>query len=90
MPHFLKPWGTIQKGLPSGDYALTINNNYDINLFNSNKSIKFSSMGNLGSQNFTLPIVFLVFGSVFWVGVGVFLWKAKVTEGSFGPKIVKH
>jgi hypothetical protein len=42
----------------------------------------------MGAQNYTIPIVMLVFGVVFIVGCIVFMIKYKMTGGKFGPKVL--
>jgi hypothetical protein len=86
--HFYKPWGRIIETLNPGTYIVNINNNYNASQYNSNKHFRLSSVGLLGAQNYTIPIVMFVFGIVYIVGCIIFLIMKKRTGGKFGPKIL--
>jgi len=62
MPNFRKFVGRIEVDLDSGDYTLTIANNYDVSEWSGEKHIVLSTANTLGGRNFFLGTLFLVAG----------------------------
>jgi len=73
LPNFRKLYGKISDTLQPGTYSVFINNNYDVNGFDGNKSIVLSTTNALGGKNYFLAVCYLVVGSLCLVFAAIFL-----------------
>ena len=73
LPNFRKLWGRIENGLKKGLYRLQIDNNYDVNGFEGNKSFVVSTTNALGGKNYFLAICYIVVGSLCLIFALIFL-----------------
>lgn len=64
LPNFRKLWGRIDKGISAGEYTVTIQNKYDVNGFDGNKSFVLSTTNALGGKNYFLAVCYIVVGSL--------------------------
>lgn len=79
LPTFRKLWGRImdskaiaeagitdgefKDGLEAGSYTMMIENNYDVEPFEGQKSIVFSTTNSLGGKSYKLAICFFIAGA---------------------------
>lgn len=68
LPTFKKLWGKIKHDLPKGEYAVTIQNNYDVSDFDGEKAIIISTTSVLGGKMSFLGILSLIVGGVSFIG----------------------
>ena len=73
LPNFRKLWGRIDETLAPGNYTVEIQNKYDVNGFDGNKSFVLSTTNALGGKNYFLAICYLVVGSLCLVFAIIFL-----------------
>lgn len=73
LPNFRKLYGQINAGLPAGTYSVAIFNRYDVNGFDGNKSLVFSTTNALGGKNYFLAVCYLVVGSLCLIFAIIFL-----------------
>ena len=62
-PSFRKLWGKINTTLEKGNYTLSVENNYDVKMFEGKKSLVISTINVFGGKNDFLGISYLVVGS---------------------------
>jgi len=73
LPNFRKLWGRIENGLAAGEYTVTIQNLYDVNGFDGNKSFVLSTTNALGGKNYFLAVCYIVVGSLCLLFAIIFL-----------------
>jgi hypothetical protein len=73
LPNFRKLWGRVDKGLKKGLYKVEIDNTYDVNGFEGNKSFVVSTTNALGGKNYFLAICYIVVGSLCLIFAVIFL-----------------
>lgn len=74
LPNFRKLWGRIDNGLKKGTYTVEIDNKYDVNGFEGNKSFVVSTTNALGGKNYFLAICYIVVGSLCLIFAVIFLF----------------
>lgn len=84
LPNFRKLWGRINKTLTAGNYALLINNNYDVAGFQGAKMFVLSTSGPFGGKNSFLEISYFVVGGVCLLIALLFFIRNRMTGGRFG------
>lgn len=60
LDNFKKLWGRIHQPLFSGQYQMTIANNYRLSGWNGGKYFVLSTLSPAGGQNYLLPIEMLI------------------------------
>lgn len=73
LPNFRKLWGRIVNGLPAGEFTVSIQNDYDVNGFDGNKSFVLSTTNALGGKNYFLAVCYIVVGSLCLLFAIIFL-----------------
>lgn len=73
LPNFRKLWGRLDNGIKAGTYAVDIDNFYDVNGFEGNKSFVLSTTNALGGKNYFLAICYIVVGSLCLIFALIFL-----------------
>ena len=74
LPNFRKLWGRLEQGIKKGTYNVTVDNNYDVNGFDGNKSFVLSTTNALGGKNYFLAICYIVVGSLCLIFAIIFLF----------------
>jgi hypothetical protein len=64
LPNFRKLWGHIDEDLQTGDYVVSIVNNYDVDSFSGEKYVVLSTANALGGNNTFLGIAYIVVGGI--------------------------
>lgn len=64
LPSFRKLWGKIETRLEPGSYKLIINNRYNVQSFDGQKSFVLSTTNTLGGKNYFLAICYIVVGAL--------------------------
>jgi LEM3 (ligand-effect modulator 3) family / CDC50 family len=73
LPNFRKLYGKIENDILPGTYVVTIENNYDVNGFDGNKSFVLSTTNALGGKNYFLAVCYIVVGSLCLIFAVIFL-----------------
>ena len=73
LPNFRKLWGRLDDGIKKGLYNVVIENKYDVNGFEGNKSFVISTTNALGGKNYFLAICYIVVGSLCLIFAVIFL-----------------
>ena len=73
LPNFRKLWGRLENGIKKGEYKVLIENKYDVNGFEGNKSFVISTTNALGGKNYFLAICYIVVGSLCLIFAVIFL-----------------
>ena len=73
LPNFRKLYGKITQDIEPGDYQVVIQNNYDVNGFDGNKSFVLSTTNALGGKNYFLAVCYIVVGSLCLIFAVIFL-----------------
>ncbi|EGR33272.1 ligand-effect modulator 3 LEM3 family protein, putative [Ichthyophthirius multifiliis] len=68
---FKKLWGRIEQKLTSGQYKVTVQNQFNVSLYDSTKSFLLGTVNSMGGKNIVLVISHLVSGSIIFV-LGLF------------------
>ena len=71
LPNFRKLWGRIEHDVDSGDYELTIVNNYDVSSFDGEKLFVLSTTSAFGGKVGFMGVLYLIVGCLALVGSGV-------------------
>ena len=74
--NFKKLWGKIEQDLAPDTYTLTIDNQYDTDIFGGKKGIVLSTANSFGGQNFILSSLYIVFGCISMLISILFLIKS--------------
>lgn len=74
LPNFRKLWGRLDDGIKKGTYTVVIQNSYDVNGFEGNKSFVLSTTNALGGKNYFLAICYIVVGSLCLIFAVIFLF----------------
>lgn len=64
LPNFRKLYGVIEGPLTAGTYTLEIENSYDVESFEGQKSFVLSTTNALGGQNYFLAISYIIVGAL--------------------------
>jgi hypothetical protein len=73
LPNFRKLYGKITQDIEAGNYTVVIQNNYDVNGFDGNKSFVLSTTNALGGKNYFLAVCYIVVGSLCLIFAVIFL-----------------
>lgn len=73
LPNFRKLYGKINQDIEPGNYEVVIQNNYDVNGFDGNKSFVLSTTNALGGKNYFLAVCYIVVGSLCLIFAIIFL-----------------
>jgi hypothetical protein len=73
LPNFRKLYGKITQDIEPGEYQVVIQNNYDVNGFDGNKSFVLSTTNALGGKNYFLAVCYIVVGSLCLIFAMIFL-----------------
>lgn len=73
LPNFRKLYGKITQDIEPGEYQVVIQNNYDVNGFDGNKSFVLSTTNALGGKNYFLAVCYIVVGSLCLIFAIIFL-----------------
>jgi hypothetical protein len=68
LPNFRKLYGKITQDIEPGEYQVFIQNNYDVNGFDGNKSFVLST-----TKNYFLAVCYIVVGSLCLIFAMIFL-----------------
>jgi len=72
---FKKLYGRIEEDLPSGDYYININNQFDVTLFGGQKWIVLSTTNLFGGKNSRMARTYIYYGVVCLVVAGLLVYK---------------
>jgi hypothetical protein len=75
--NFKKLWGIIEVPLPTGQYAMTIANNYRINNWGGGRYFVLSTIGTFGGRNYLLPVEMMLVSAVC---LGAIIYIAKKVQ----------
>jgi virulence-associated protein VapD len=73
LPNFRKLYGKITQDIEPGKYNVEIQNLYDVNGFDGNKSFVLSTTNALGGKNYFLAVCYIVVGSLCLIFAVIFL-----------------
>ena len=57
----VKHWGTIKQNLKVGNYSIIVNNSYGVNHMRMIKGVRICESSIIGSKNYSVPALFLIF-----------------------------